>query len=89
MRYLGVIDFDLIGRLTFADYDIIVEAIQKQAKDADKDLHYGAYLNALAGQRDGKGKPLYPKFSDFYKHKSAKEDHFEKLREHLRSKQHE
>lgn len=79
----------MIGRLSFADYDILVNAITNRLEDKNRDLHYGAYLGSLAGERDAKGKPRFPTFNHFYKHKSGKNDRFEKMKEYYRSKQNE
>lgn len=87
VRYFGETDFDKIGRLTFADYDLIIDALRDRLEDEDRNRHYAAYLSVIAGQHDAKGKPLYPTFDSFYKHKSTKQDRFEKLKEHLRNKQ--
>ena len=87
MRYLGVVDFDLIGRLTIADYQIIIDAIEKRSKDEDRDRHMGAYLTSMAGERDEKGRPRFPTFSDFYEKKPRQQDdRFTRLKEYLRSK---
>jgi len=87
VRHLGIIDFDLIGRLDLAEYRLIVDAIEKRAEDEDKDMHWLAYLASLAGEHDAKGKPRFPRFKDFYSHKSqTQQDRFARLKEHLRSK---
>ena len=87
VRYLGIIDFDLIGRLTIAEYRIIVDAIEKREKDDDLDLHRLAYMTTVAAERDEKGRPRFPTFKDFYSHKApTKTDRFARLKEHMRNK---
>lgn len=90
MQHLGIIDFDLIGRLTFADYEIIIDAIDRRAEDADRDMHWHAYLTELAGERDAKGHPRFPSFKDFYSHETHKpSSRFDRLREYMRNKKNE
>lgn len=89
VRYFGIVDFDLIGRLTYADYDIIVKALEEQMEDKNKNQHYGAYLNALAGEHNSDGTPRFPTFKHFYNHDSQPSDPFAKLKEYYRSKHNE
>lgn len=87
MRHLGIIDFDLIGRLTFADYDIIIDAINQRLEDSNQDMHWQAYLSSIATERDEKGRPRFPNFKAFYKHKEVKQDsRFDGLKNYMRNK---
>lgn len=86
IRYFGTIDLDQIGRLSLYDYDLIMEALSDKLEDKNMELHFGAYLGAIAGEHDAKGKPHYPTFDSFYKHKTVKQDRLEKLKEHMRKK---
>lgn len=87
MRHLGIIDFDLIGRLTFADYDIIIDAINQRLEDDNQNMHWQAFLSSLATERDEKGRPRFPNFKEFYKSKTGTQNsRFDKLKDYMRNK---
>ena len=50
-------------------------------------MHWQAYLSSLATERDAKGRPRFPNFKAFYKHKEVKQDsRFDGLKNYMRNK---
>ncbi len=65
-RFLGVADFETFDRMTFYEYNILLEAFQLRQVDRDRDAHWQAFLNyQVTGTRKG-GKPVYKTFKKFY-----------------------
>lgn len=69
-RYLGFTTFDQVGRLTIAQYEVMMEALELRMLDQDLHEHRQAFLNfaVQAEKKAGKGKtrPVYRKFRQFF-----------------------
>lgn len=69
-RYLGFTTFDQVDRLTIAQYDILMEAVDLRMLDRNLHEHRQAFLNfaVQAQKKAGKGKtrPAYRRFSQFF-----------------------
>lgn len=58
-----------MDKLTIAEYDLLMEAVELRLVDEDYRLHRQAYLNfsAQATKKTGNSiRPVYKKFKDFY-----------------------
>ena len=69
-RYFGFTSFEQVDRLTIAQYEIMVEALELQMLDHDFREHRQAFLNfaVQAEKKAGKNKtkPVYRKFIQFF-----------------------
>lgn len=69
-RYLGFTTFDQVDRLTIAQYEVMMEALELRMLDQDLHEHRQAFLNfaVQAEKKAGKGKtrPVYRKFRQFF-----------------------
>lgn len=69
-RYLGFTTFDQVDRLTIAQYEVMMEALELRMLDQDLHEHRQAFLNfaAQATKSAGKGKtkPVYRTFKKFF-----------------------
>ena len=69
-RYLGFTTFDQVDRLTIAQYEVMMEALELRMLDQDLHEHRQAFLNfaAQATKSAGKGKtrPAYRRFNQFF-----------------------
>ena len=69
-RYLGFTTFDQVDRLTIAQYEVMMEALELRMLDQDLHEHRQAFLNfaVQAEKKAGKGKtkPAYRRFKQFF-----------------------
>lgn len=69
-RYLGFTAFDQVDRLTIAQYEVMMEALELRMLDQDLHEHRQAFLNfaVQAEKKAGKGKtrPVYRRFKQFF-----------------------
>lgn len=69
-RYLGFTTFDQVDRLTIAQHEVMMEALELRMLDQDLHEHRQAFLNfaVQAEKKAGKGKtrPVYRKFRQFF-----------------------
>lgn len=69
-RYLDFRSFEEVDRLTFAEYELLMEAVRLKQVDMDYRNHLQAFLNfaVKAEKKTGKNKskPVYSKFKRFY-----------------------
>lgn len=69
-RYLGFTTFDQVDRLTIAQYEVMMEALELRMLDQDLHEHRQAFLNfaVQAEKKAGKGKtrPVYRRFKQFF-----------------------
>lgn len=69
-RYLGFTSFDQVDRLTIAQYEVMMEALELRMLDRDFHEHRQAFLNLAvqAQKKAGKGKtrPVYRRFQQFF-----------------------
>lgn len=69
-RYLGFTTFDQVDRLTIAQYEVMMEALELRMLDQDLHEHRQAFLNlAVQAQKkagNGKTRPVYRKFRQFF-----------------------
>lgn len=69
-RYLGFTSFNQVDRLTVAQYEMMMEALDLRMLDQDLHEHRQAFLNfaVQAEKKAGKGKtrPVYRNFRKFF-----------------------
>lgn len=69
-RYLGFTSFEQVDRLTIAQYEVMMEALELRMLDQDLHEHRQAFLNfaVQAEKKAGKNKtkPVYRKFIQFF-----------------------
>lgn len=69
-RYLGFTSFEQVDRLTIAQYEVMMEALELRMLDQDFHEHRQAFLNLAvqAQKKAGKGKtrPVYRRFKQFF-----------------------
>lgn len=69
-QYLGFTSFDQVDRLTIAQYEVMMEALELRLLDQDLHEHRQAFLNfaVRAEKKAGKNKmkPVYRKFRQFF-----------------------
>lgn len=58
---------DQVDRITIADYEIMLKAVQKKNEELDYLAHWQAFLNHLVQSVKKNGQPVYRKFRSFYK----------------------
>lgn len=69
IRYLNILDFDRINRMTVWEYSILMEGKKLQKMDEMENLHLLAYKIQVAKntkKQGDKSVPAYPTFYDFY-----------------------
>lgn len=73
-RYLDFKSFAEVDRITVAEYNLLMEAMQLKQVDKDYRNHLQAFLNfaVKAEKKTGKNKskPVYSKFKKFYDYES-------------------
>lgn len=87
-RFLDFKSFDEVDRLTFPEYDLLIQAVKLKEVDHDYRNHLQAFLNysVKAQKKAGKNKtrPVYSRFKKFYNYedevKKAKKSKSEKSR---------
>jgi hypothetical protein len=70
MRHCGLFDQIKLGRITLAQYYMIMRAIQLKQIDEQRNIHLQAWLNVQAKATKEKGKKIVPHFktfNDFFK----------------------
>lgn len=69
-RYFGFTSFEQVDRLTLAEYEIMMEALELRMLDESLHEHRQAFLNfaVKAEKKAGKGKtkPVYRRFQQFF-----------------------
>ena len=69
-RYFGFTSFEQVDRLTIAQYEVMMEALELRMLDSDFHEHRQAFLNyaVQAEKKVGKGKsrPVYKRFVQFF-----------------------
>jgi len=69
-RYLGFTSFNQVDRLTVAQYEMMMDALELRLLDQDLHEHRQAFLNfaVQAQKKAGKGKtrPAYRRFNQFF-----------------------
>ena len=65
MRYCGIFDPVLIGRITLRQYSLMTKAIRLRLTDKERDIHAQAWLNVQAKATKERGKKIVPYFSSF------------------------
>lgn len=69
-RFLDFTSFEEVDRLTFPEYELLMEAVRLRQVDKDYRNHLQAFLNfAVKAQKKAgknKSKPVYGKFKRFY-----------------------
>lgn len=87
-RYLDFKSFSEVDRLTFPEYDLLMQAVKLKNVDADYRNHLQAFLNfaVKAKKKTGKNKsrPVYNKFEKFYDYKGEIEKILQKSKEKSR-----
>ena len=77
-RYLDFKSFDEVDRLTFPEYELLIQAVKLKEVDKDYRNHLQAFLNyaAKAQKKAGKGKtrPVYSRFNKFYDYEKAQKE---------------
>lgn len=88
IRYLGL-SIEEIDRLTLPEIELLMNAQKQKEVDKARDMHLLAWLNVSAGATRKDGKPVYRKFTDFfkYKEKETKPNRFSNLSKHLKEKE--
>lgn len=85
-RFLNFKSFEDVDRLTYPEYEILMEAVRLKQVDMDYRNHLQAFLNfAVKAQRKAgknKSKPVYGKFKRFYNY----EKEIEKVKGHENEK---
>ena len=81
-RYLDFKSFDEVDRLTFPEYELLMEAVRLKQIDLDYRCHLIAWLTfkAKAMKKAGKNKskPVFAKFRRFYDY----EKELERVKDH-------
>jgi hypothetical protein len=76
-RYLDFKSFDEVDRLTWPEYELLMEAARLREIDKDYRSHLVAWLTFAAKAMKSKGKkkqvPVYDRFEKFYDYKKALE----------------
>ena len=65
MRYCGIFDPVVIGRITLRQYTLMVQAISLRLTDKERDIHAQAWLNVQAKATKQRGKKTVPYFASF------------------------
>jgi len=71
MRYCGIFDPVLLGRITLRQYLLMAKAIRLRHTDKMQDIHVQAWLNLRAKATKQRGKktvPYFKSFDDFFQH---------------------
>lgn len=88
IRYLDL-TIEEIDRLTLPDIELLMNAQRLKEVDKSRDMHLLAWLSVSAGATKKDGKPVYKKFTDFFKYKEKEEtkpNRFSNLSKHLKEK---
>ena len=65
-RFLGVPDFETFNKMTFYEFNILLEAFRLQQVDKNRDMHWQAFLNYQVTGTKSKGKPVFKTFKKFF-----------------------
>ena len=77
MRYCGIFDPVLLGRITLRQYALMMKAIRLRLTDKERDIHAQAWLNVQAKATKQRGKkvvPYFGSFDEFFKPQEEKAD---------------
>lgn len=68
-RYLNVVSFDVVDRMTIPEYLMHLKAYALRSVDEEMKIHLSAFLNLAVKSTRGTGnniKPKYPTFKSFF-----------------------
>lgn len=96
-RYLDFKNFDQVDLLTFAEYELLMKAVELKEIDLNYHIHLLAFSNfrVKAKKKAGRNKtrPVYSTFKKFFDYEyelnkvlGKKEDKFSKVKEFIRGK---
>ena len=75
---MGMTDLDEIGRLTIAEYNVLMKGFMLKELDRKHEIHLQAWTNARVNDTTEKGKLIYPEFNQFYDAEGAEEEILER-----------